>query len=585
MPMSSRPSATPDARGDEPAERRDAGCEAQVRRGVVDDGGSAARERARRRSRAATRRGRARCGRRGRRRLRAARARAPPAKASPQARCRRLSSACRWIPAPSSAAAEPTASTSASLAHCGAMIANCALSSGSPASSPHESRIVSTYASAACASPRVAARRPQIGRQRGDERLVAVVGQARAVAPVRRERHALPRLAVGAQRLLQLAGVGVLGRPFPAPDGKCMCRCDVTPRLDQQHVLAERPEIRIDRVEAEHRRHPRLERRCRAGRARAVPDPGIRAGRSRSPMPWWWALIRPGSTSMPAPPSSCDARVRAAQLVALPDFRDGAVADQHARRRGRGAASAEASRTSPRTRRSAMRHGTLAAGASVRHGLDRRRPRDRDLVGLHLTVLPHRGASRGVDGAPVRRSASPGCRSTCTPSTRPRASRAPSSMARYGDGYDRTASASVRGGGPGLCAASRRRLEHAPRAGAGGAGARGGPAPRLPRPRHGRLLGRGRRSLAAAARSRSSRASAGMSDEGIARALDDRAWAPAVDASTARAQAAGATGVPAFVIDWRVLVVGAQPREVLAAGDRAGARGRGRAAVEAVAAA
>ena len=56
----------------------------------------------------------------------------------------------------------------------------------------------------------------------------------------------------------------------------------------------------------------------------------------------------------------------------------------------------------------------------------------------------------------------------------------------------------------------------------------------------------------------------GMSEEGIARALDDRAWAPAVDRSTARAQSAGATGVPAFVIDWRVLVVGAQPRELLA---------------------
>jgi predicted DsbA family dithiol-disulfide isomerase len=56
----------------------------------------------------------------------------------------------------------------------------------------------------------------------------------------------------------------------------------------------------------------------------------------------------------------------------------------------------------------------------------------------------------------------------------------------------------------------------------------------------------------------------GMSAEGIARALDDRAWAPVVDSSTARAQAAGVTGVPAFVIDWRVLVVGAQPREVLA---------------------
>jgi predicted DsbA family dithiol-disulfide isomerase len=56
----------------------------------------------------------------------------------------------------------------------------------------------------------------------------------------------------------------------------------------------------------------------------------------------------------------------------------------------------------------------------------------------------------------------------------------------------------------------------------------------------------------------------GMSDDGIARALDDRAWAPVVDASTARAQSAGVTGVPAFVVDWRVLVMGAQPRDVLA---------------------
>jgi predicted DsbA family dithiol-disulfide isomerase len=57
---------------------------------------------------------------------------------------------------------------------------------------------------------------------------------------------------------------------------------------------------------------------------------------------------------------------------------------------------------------------------------------------------------------------------------------------------------------------------------------------------------------------------AGMSDAGISRALDDRAWAQAVDVSTARAQSAGVTGVPAFVVDWRVLVMGAQPREVLA---------------------
>jgi predicted DsbA family dithiol-disulfide isomerase len=56
----------------------------------------------------------------------------------------------------------------------------------------------------------------------------------------------------------------------------------------------------------------------------------------------------------------------------------------------------------------------------------------------------------------------------------------------------------------------------------------------------------------------------GLSEEGIAQALDERPWASAVDTSTARARRAGATGVPAFVIDWRVLVVGAQPRELLA---------------------
>jgi predicted DsbA family dithiol-disulfide isomerase len=56
----------------------------------------------------------------------------------------------------------------------------------------------------------------------------------------------------------------------------------------------------------------------------------------------------------------------------------------------------------------------------------------------------------------------------------------------------------------------------------------------------------------------------GVSDEAISQALDERIWARAVDTSTARAQGVGATGVPAFVIDWRVLVVGAQPRELLA---------------------
>jgi predicted DsbA family dithiol-disulfide isomerase len=56
----------------------------------------------------------------------------------------------------------------------------------------------------------------------------------------------------------------------------------------------------------------------------------------------------------------------------------------------------------------------------------------------------------------------------------------------------------------------------------------------------------------------------GITEEGIARALDERAYREAVSQATARAQGAGATGVPAFVIDWRVLVVGAQPRELLA---------------------
>ena len=56
----------------------------------------------------------------------------------------------------------------------------------------------------------------------------------------------------------------------------------------------------------------------------------------------------------------------------------------------------------------------------------------------------------------------------------------------------------------------------------------------------------------------------GVSEHGIGQALDDRIWARAVDESTRRAQAAGATGVPAFVIDRRLLVIGAQPRELLA---------------------
>jgi predicted DsbA family dithiol-disulfide isomerase len=56
----------------------------------------------------------------------------------------------------------------------------------------------------------------------------------------------------------------------------------------------------------------------------------------------------------------------------------------------------------------------------------------------------------------------------------------------------------------------------------------------------------------------------GVSDEGISRALDDHAYAATVDSLTQQAVQIGATGVPAFLMERRLLVMGAQPREVLA---------------------
>ena len=85
---------------------------------------------------------------------------------------------------------------------------------------------------------------------------------------------------------------------------------------------------------------------------------------------------------------------------------------------------------------------------------------------------------------------SPGFPSIFTPSTRRRAFRAPSST-RATARARRTASGR---GSPTRASTTRRprrRLEHAAGARAGGGRARGGAAPRLPRPRHGRLLGRG----------------------------------------------------------------------------------------------
>jgi predicted DsbA family dithiol-disulfide isomerase len=56
----------------------------------------------------------------------------------------------------------------------------------------------------------------------------------------------------------------------------------------------------------------------------------------------------------------------------------------------------------------------------------------------------------------------------------------------------------------------------------------------------------------------------GVSDEGVSRALDDHAHAASVDSLTRQAVQIGATGVPAFLMERRLLVMGAQPREVLA---------------------
>ena len=46
-------------------------------------------------------------------------------------------------------------------------------------------------------------------------------------------------------------------------------------------------------------------------------------------MPWWWALISPGSTSMPLAADHLRARVRAAERLAVADLGDRAVAYEH----------------------------------------------------------------------------------------------------------------------------------------------------------------------------------------------------------------------------------------------------------------
>jgi predicted DsbA family dithiol-disulfide isomerase len=52
----------------------------------------------------------------------------------------------------------------------------------------------------------------------------------------------------------------------------------------------------------------------------------------------------------------------------------------------------------------------------------------------------------------------------------------------------------------------------------------------------------------------------GLDREDAASAMDDRRYADEVRALTRQAQSLGVTGVPAFVLDRRLLVLGAQPR-------------------------
>ena len=57
-------------------------------------------------------------------------------------------------------------------------------------------------------------------------------------------------------------------------------------------------------------------------------------------------------------------------------------------------------------------------------------------------------------------------------------------------------------------------------------------------------------------------AEAGLDRDEAAAALADRRFAERVDASTAEAQQAGIHAIPAFVLDGRLLLLGAQPHEI-----------------------
>ena len=104
-----------------------------------------------------------------------------------------------------------------------------------------------------------------------------------------------------------------------------MCRCDGDARLDQQHVLVERAEIGIDRVEREHRRHPRLEWRvaqARLGRA-GIGEAELHR---RDPHAVVVGVDQARQHEHAVAADLLGARVLAAQGGAIADLRDGAVA-------------------------------------------------------------------------------------------------------------------------------------------------------------------------------------------------------------------------------------------------------------------
>ena len=57
-------------------------------------------------------------------------------------------------------------------------------------------------------------------------------------------------------------------------------------------------------------------------------------------------------------------------------------------------------------------------------------------------------------------------------------------------------------------------------------------------------------------------AEAGLDPEGVDEVLNGEGYAERVQASTTEAHSVGINGIPAFVLDGRLLVLGAQPREV-----------------------